>query len=124
MPDDKKSKPILLPPKHEFTRLIIREAHELVHHDRIRETLNCVRRKYCVLRGRESVTRMVRMAMACNSMTTANTTFNSSGAEIESRYRERRACRQLLKVHQKKKNRPDSHRDELQRYLVNFYERR
>ncbi|CAB4026973.1 Hypothetical predicted protein, partial [Paramuricea clavata] len=57
MPDDAKQ-PILLPPKQEFTRLIIREAHELVHHDGIRETLNCVRRKYWVLRGRESVKRM------------------------------------------------------------------
>ncbi|CAB4007271.1 Hypothetical predicted protein [Paramuricea clavata] len=64
MPDDAKQ-PILLPPKQEFTRLIIREAHELVHHDGIRETLNCVRRKYWVLRGRESVKGMVRRCVTC-----------------------------------------------------------
>ena len=54
LPDDAK-RPMLLPPKHQFTKLIIRECHELVHHDGIRETLNCVRGKYWVLRGRESV---------------------------------------------------------------------
>lgn len=35
--------PILLPPKHWFTTLIIRDRHELVHHNGIGETLNSVR---------------------------------------------------------------------------------
>jgi hypothetical protein len=64
MPDDAK-RPILLPPKHHFTKLIIRECHELVHHDGIRETLNCVRGKYWVLRGRESVKSVVRNCVTC-----------------------------------------------------------
>ena len=43
--------PILLLSKHRFTELVIREKHEVVHHDGIKETLNCVREKYWVLRG-------------------------------------------------------------------------
>ena len=64
LPDDAK-RPMLLPPKHQFTKLIIRECHELVHHDGIRETLNCVRGKYWVLRGRESVKGVVRRCVTC-----------------------------------------------------------
>jgi hypothetical protein len=64
MPDDAK-RPILLPPKHHFTKLITRECHELVHHDGIRETLNCVRGKYWVLRCRESVKSVVRNCVTC-----------------------------------------------------------
>ena len=47
--------PILLPPKHWFTVLIIREHHKLVHHNGIRETLNSVRVTYWIMRGREAV---------------------------------------------------------------------
>ncbi len=57
--------PILLPPRHGFTKLIIRESHEIVHHDGIRETLNCVRGKYWVLRGRECVKGVVRRCVKC-----------------------------------------------------------
>ena len=35
--------PILLPSRHRFTELVIREKHEIVHQDGIKETLNCVR---------------------------------------------------------------------------------
>ena len=41
VPADAKQ-PILLPPKHHYTKLIIQECHRLVHHNGIRETLNCV----------------------------------------------------------------------------------
>ena len=44
--------PIFLPSKHRFTELVIREKHKVVHHDGIKETLNCVREKYWILRGR------------------------------------------------------------------------
>ena len=64
VPDEAK-RPILLPPKHEFTRLIIHESHELVHHNGVRDTLNCVRGKYWVLRGRESVKGVVRRCVTC-----------------------------------------------------------
>ena len=64
VPDSTKQ-PILLPSRHGFTKLIIRESHEIVHHDGIRETLNCVRGKYWVLRGRECVKGVVRRCVKC-----------------------------------------------------------
>ena len=36
--------------KHPFTELIIREKHEVVHHDGIKETLNCVKERYLILK--------------------------------------------------------------------------
>ena len=57
--------PILLPSKHRFTELVIREKHEVVHHDGIKETLNCVREKYWILRGREAVKRVVTKCVTC-----------------------------------------------------------
>ena len=57
--------PILLPPKHPFTELIVRESHEIVHHNGIRETLNCIHGRFWVLRGREAVKRIVRKCVTC-----------------------------------------------------------
>ena len=48
LPDTAKQ-PILLPLKHGFTAMVIRESHKIVLHEGIRETLNCVRGKYWVL---------------------------------------------------------------------------
>ena len=64
VPDSAKD-PILLPTQHYFTKLIIRECHELVHHDGIRETLNCVRERFWVPRGREAVKTVVRECVMC-----------------------------------------------------------
>ncbi len=50
--------PILLPKGHPFTTVIVREAHERVCHDGIRQTLTEVRRKYWIPRVR-SLTRQV-----------------------------------------------------------------
>ena len=52
--------PILLPSKHPFTDLIILDHHKIVHHNGIKETLNSTREKYWIVRGRETVKRMVR----------------------------------------------------------------
>ena len=64
VPDEAKQL-ILLPLKHEFTKLIIRESHELVYHDGVRETLNYFRGRYWVLRGRESIKRVVQHCVTC-----------------------------------------------------------
>ena len=58
-------RPILLPSKHRFTELVIREKHDVVHHDGIKETLNCVREKYWILRGREAAKRVVTKCVTC-----------------------------------------------------------
>ena len=52
--------PVLLPTKHYVTEFIIRKSHEFVHHNGIKETLNNKRESYWILRGRETVKRVVR----------------------------------------------------------------
>ena len=47
--------PILLPGGHYFTVLIIRRAHERVFHNGVKETLNEMRARFWVLRGRANV---------------------------------------------------------------------
>ena len=47
--------PILLPPDHYFTELLIKERHKMVHHDGIRETLSAVRETHWIPRGRAAV---------------------------------------------------------------------
>ena len=56
--------PILLPSKHPFTDLIILDHHKIVHNG-IKETLNSIREKYWIVRGREAVKRMVRRCVIC-----------------------------------------------------------
>ena len=64
VPDSAKQ-PILLPPKHQFTEMVVRDCHNIVHHDGIRETLNCIRGTYWILRGRETVKKIVRKCVSC-----------------------------------------------------------
>ena len=52
---DASKRPILLPKDHLYSKLVIRESHELVFHNGLRETLNHVRTRYWILRGREAV---------------------------------------------------------------------
>ena len=56
---------ILLPSKHPFVEIIVRDCHQIVHHDGIRETLNCTRRNYWILRDRETVKKIVRKCVIC-----------------------------------------------------------
>ncbi len=57
--------PILLPSRHHFTDLIIRDRHHNAHHCGINDTLNCVRNTFWILRGRESVKRVLRKCVTC-----------------------------------------------------------
>ena len=43
--------PVLLPEKHHFSRLVIQEKHQLVHHNRVRDTLAATRQAYWILKG-------------------------------------------------------------------------
>ena len=51
IPEGTKS-PLLLPTRHRFTALLV---HHQIFHNGIRETLNAVREKYWIVRGREIV---------------------------------------------------------------------
>ena len=52
---DASKRPILLPRDHPYSKLVIRESHELMFHNGLREMLNYVRTRYWILRGREVV---------------------------------------------------------------------
>ena len=57
--------PILLPAKHEFTHLLIKQSHECVKHSGIRDTLTTLRERYWVPRGREAVKKIIRSCVIC-----------------------------------------------------------
>ena len=58
-------RPMLLPSKHHLTNLVVRERHESVHHDGVRETLNSIRERYWIPRGREVVKQILRKCVVC-----------------------------------------------------------
>ena len=67
IPEDNKN-PIIIPSRHQFSWLIIQEAHEKVYHSGIGLTLLTVRQRFWILRGRESVKRVLRDCTACKRL--------------------------------------------------------
>ena len=57
--------PLLIPTYHYVTELIVREAHENVCHNGVKETLGDVRAKYWVVRGRQNVKKIIRRCYFC-----------------------------------------------------------
>ena len=57
--------PALLPSNHQVTNLIIKEAHEKVLHNGLKSTLNEVRSKFWVTRGRQKVKKVVKDCSTC-----------------------------------------------------------
>ena len=57
--------PILLPSRHYYSELVIQDYHLKVFHNGVRDTLNAIRQRYWVLRGRESVKKLVRRCVIC-----------------------------------------------------------
>ena len=62
IPEDNKNP--IIPSRHQFSRLIIQEAHENVYHSGIGLT-STVRQRFWILRGRESVKRVLRDCTTC-----------------------------------------------------------
>ena len=65
---DCSKRPILLPSKNRFSELVIAECHDKVFHNGTVDTLNCLRQRYWVLRGREQVKRFVRRCTLCKKL--------------------------------------------------------
>ena len=57
--------PILLPPKHPFVNLMVKQAHDLVKHSGINATSMALRERLWILRGRETVKRIIRRCVVC-----------------------------------------------------------
>ena len=65
---DSTKKPILLPSRNLYSELLIKDSHEKVFHNGVRETLNLLRQRYWVLRGRESVRRITKGCTLCKKL--------------------------------------------------------
>lgn len=57
--------PVLLPAKHGFDQLLIKQSHQSVKHNGIRDTLTTLRERFWVLRGGESVKNFIRRCVIC-----------------------------------------------------------
>ena len=57
--------PLLLPAKHTFVSLLVKQAHSLVKHSGITATLTTLREWFWVLRGRETVKKILRHCIVC-----------------------------------------------------------
>ena len=56
---------ILLNSKHHITTLIIKDCHEKVMHNGVKETLTQLRSKYWIVKGRLLVCKLVRQCVIC-----------------------------------------------------------
>ena len=57
--------PIFLPSKNYFVKLLIDKVHNDVKHDGVRSTLTMIRERFWILRGRESVKRVLNKCSNC-----------------------------------------------------------
>ena len=60
--------PALLPSKHYFTSLVIKEVHCRVMHSGVRMTLTTLREAFWVPHGREVVKHMIKQFFVCNQI--------------------------------------------------------
>ena len=57
--------PLFLPRKHHLTSLIVREAHERVRHNGVKETLTELRARYWIVKGRSLVRSIIHHCVVC-----------------------------------------------------------
>ena len=62
-------KPVILPRKHKFTRLVVEECHQRVHHSGVRATLAELRSRFWVPRGRQVVKGILGECVTCRKLT-------------------------------------------------------
>lgn len=60
--------PILLPSKHSYVELIIRQTHETVKQNSVNNTLTAIRERFWILRGRQAVKRMLKHCVTCRRL--------------------------------------------------------
>ena len=57
--------PIILPNYHHLTSIIIRECHERVLHNGVQDTLCCLRERFWIVKGRQTVKRVIGKCVTC-----------------------------------------------------------
>ena len=60
--------PILLPSKHDFSNLIIRDTHGRMKHSALRDTLSMLRERFWIPKGREAVKKCIRRCVVCRKV--------------------------------------------------------
>ena len=60
--------PILLPSRHPYVDMVVKEYHQRVKHNGVNDTLVALREKYWILRGRQAVKRIVKACVICRRM--------------------------------------------------------
>ena len=60
--------PIILPTKHHFTDLVVIDNHERTFHSGTNITLSSLREKYWIIRGRETVKRVLHACVLCKKI--------------------------------------------------------
>ena len=60
--------PVLLPRDHYFTKLVILKCHDQVMHNGVAETLVQVRSKYWVVKGRQTVKKIIGKCVVCKKL--------------------------------------------------------
>ena len=77
--------PILLPSKHDFSNLIIRDTHGRIKHSGLRDTLSMLRERFWIPKGREAVKKCIRRCVVCRKV--EETTYNPVGVPDLPSYR-------------------------------------
>ena len=60
--------PILLPSKHPYVELIIRQTYDKVKHSSVNNTLTTIRERFWILRGRQAVKRVLKRCITCRRL--------------------------------------------------------
>ena len=60
--------PILLPTKHPWINLLIFHVHQRVKYSRITDTLSTIQEKFWILRGRQTLKRVIKCCIVCNKL--------------------------------------------------------
>ena len=59
------NEPIILPSNHYFVKLLILDVHDKVKHSRVNDTLTTLKERFCILKGRQAVTKVLRNYVIC-----------------------------------------------------------
>jgi hypothetical protein len=60
--------PVVLPGSHYFTKLVVKRAHERVFHNGVKETLNEIRSRFWILKGRSVVRKLIHQCVVCRKI--------------------------------------------------------
>ena len=60
--------PIIMPRSHHFTELLIREAHNNVYHNGVKETLSELRSRFWIVKGRQIVKKLLKKCFVCKKL--------------------------------------------------------